>query len=70
MTSESLDSSRGGCAVLARSLQLSLAGLRYMAWDGCMQMPGNKDLSKHKSMNSEQVSAELGASNYLTKWVD
>merc|ERR1719273_2850636 len=29
-----------------------------------------KDLSKYKSMNSEQVSAELKASNYLTKWVD
>merc|ERR1712187_963145 len=29
-----------------------------------------KDLSKYKSMNSAQVTAELKGSDYLTKWVD
>lgn len=28
-------------AVLARVLQQSHAGIKYMAWDGCSQMPGN-----------------------------
>merc|ERR1712147_278151 len=39
-------------------------GIKFFEWENA------KDLSKYKSMNSEQVSAELGASNYLTKWVD
>merc|ERR1712122_327175 len=39
-------------------------GVKFFEWENA------KDLSKYKSMNSEQVSAELGASNYLTKWVD
>ena len=29
-----------------------------------------KDLKKYASMNSEQVTAALKSSNYLTKWVD
>jgi len=39
-------------------------GRKYFEWENA------KDLSKYKSMNSSQVSAELKASNYLTKWVD
>merc|ERR1712178_566723 len=39
-------------------------GRKYFEWENA------KDLSKFKGMNSEQVSAELKASNYLTKWVD
>merc|ERR1712078_577424 len=39
-------------------------GKKFFEWENA------KDLSKYKSMNSEQVSAELQASNYLTKWVD
>merc|ERR1711907_319382 len=39
-------------------------GKKYFEWENA------KDLSKYKSMTSEQVSAELKASNYLTKWVD
>merc|ERR1712226_1592897 len=39
-------------------------GVKYFEWENA------KDLSKYKGMNSEQVSAELKASNYLTKWVD
>jgi len=39
-------------------------GMKFFEWENA------KDLSKYKSMNSEQVSAELKASNYLTKWVD
>merc|ERR1712186_39524 len=39
-------------------------GVKFFEWENA------KDLSKYKSMNSEQVSAELKASNYLTKWVD
>merc|ERR1712230_349424 len=39
-------------------------GKKFFEWENA------KDLSKYKSMNSEQVSAELKASNYLTKWVD
>merc|ERR1712062_687975 len=39
-------------------------GIKFFEWENA------KDLSKFKSMNSEQVSAELKASNYLTKWVD
>jgi len=39
-------------------------GKKFFEWENA------KDLSKYKSMNSEQVSAELKSSNYLTKWVD
>merc|ERR1711879_85934 len=39
-------------------------GIKFFEWENA------KDLSKYKSMNSEQVDAELKASNYLTKWVD
>merc|ERR1712194_9575 len=39
-------------------------GMKFFEWENA------KDLSKYKSMNSEQVTAELKASNYLTKWVD
>jgi len=39
-------------------------GRKYFEWENA------KDLSKYKGMNSCQVSAELKASNYLTKWVD
>merc|ERR1711907_921293 len=39
-------------------------GVKFFEWESA------KDLSKYKGMNSEQVSAELKASNYLTKWVD
>merc|ERR1719437_56466 len=39
-------------------------GLKFFEWENA------KDLSKYKSMTSEQVAAELKASNYLTKWVD
>merc|ERR1711982_219743 len=39
-------------------------GRKFFEWEN------TKDLSKFAKMNSEQVSAELKASNYLTKWVD
>merc|ERR1712193_177088 len=39
-------------------------GIKYFEWENA------KDLSKYKSMNSEQVESDLKASNYLTKWVD
>merc|ERR1712118_32324 len=39
-------------------------GVKFFEWENA------KDLSKYKTMTSEQVSAELKASNYLTKWVD
>merc|ERR1711913_140947 len=39
-------------------------GIKFFEWEN------PKDLSKYKSMTSEQVLAALGASNYLTKWVD
>jgi len=39
-------------------------GIKFFEWENA------KDLSKYKSMNSEQVTAELKSSNYLTKWVD
>merc|ERR1712188_114640 len=39
-------------------------GIKFFEWENA------KDLSKYASMNSEQVSAELKASNYLVKWVD
>merc|ERR1712093_792474 len=39
-------------------------GIKFFEWENA------KDMAKYKGMNSEQVSAELKASNYLTKWVD
>merc|ERR1712232_180901 len=39
-------------------------GRKYFEWENA------KDMAKYASMNSEQVGAELKASNYLTKWVD
>merc|ERR1712124_218621 len=39
-------------------------GIKFFEWENA------KDLSKYKSMTSEQVESELKASNYLTKWVD
>merc|ERR1712056_162278 len=39
-------------------------GIKFFEWENA------KDLSKYKSMNSDQVTAELKSSNYLTKWVD
>merc|ERR1712038_739859 len=39
-------------------------GIKFFEWENA------KDLSKYKTMTSEQVSAELKSSNYLTKWVD
>merc|ERR1711862_908312 len=39
-------------------------GIKFFEWENA------KDLSRFKSMNSEQVGAELKSSNYLTKWVD
>merc|ERR1711972_388854 len=39
-------------------------GIKFFEWENA------KDCSKYKSMTSAQVSAELKASNYLTKWVD
>merc|ERR1712039_1019238 len=39
-------------------------GVKFFEWENA------KDLSKYKSMNSEQVTAALKGSNYLSKWVD
>merc|ERR1719487_177049 len=39
-------------------------GKKYFEWERA------KDLSKYAKMTSEQVTKELGASGYLTKWVD
>merc|ERR1711979_180246 len=39
-------------------------GIKFFEWESA------KDLSSYTSMTSEQVSAALKASNYLTKWVD
>merc|ERR1712099_180 len=39
-------------------------GVKFFEWENA------KDLSKYKGMNSEQVTAALKSSNYLTKWVD
>merc|ERR1711959_639853 len=39
-------------------------GRKYFEWENA------KDLSKYKGLSSEKVTAELKASNYLTKWVD
>merc|ERR1712184_199158 len=39
-------------------------GIKFFEWENA------KDLTKYKSMTSEQVASELKSSNYLTKWVD
>lgn len=39
-------------------------GIKFFEWENA------KDLSRFKSMTSDQVTAELKSSNYLTKWVD
>merc|ERR1711907_470587 len=39
-------------------------GIKFFEWENA------KDLSKYASMDSSAVAAALGASNYLTKWVD
>merc|ERR1712039_81067 len=39
-------------------------GVKFFEWENA------KDLSRYCSMTTEQVSAELSGSNYLTKWVD
>jgi len=39
-------------------------GIKFFEWENA------KDLSKYKTMNSEEVTAELKGSNYLTKWLD
>ena len=39
-------------------------GMKFFEWENA------KDCSKYSGMNSEQVTAALTASNYLTKWVD
>jgi len=39
-------------------------GIKYFEWESAV------DLKKYKGMKSDQVTAELKASNYLTKWVD
>merc|ERR1712061_563344 len=39
-------------------------GVKFFEWENA------KDLSKYASMNTQQVTAELKASSYLTKWVD
>merc|ERR1712113_303827 len=38
-------------------------GRKFFEWENA------KDLSKYATMTSEQVTAELNSSNYLTKWV-
>merc|ERR1712050_616554 len=39
-------------------------GIKFFEWENAA------DLSKYLPLSSEQVTAELGASNYLQKWVD
>merc|ERR1711878_174280 len=39
-------------------------GIKFFEWENA------QDLSKYAAMNSEQITAELKGSNYLTKWVD
>jgi len=39
-------------------------GMKLFEWENA------KDMSKYSKMSSEEVSAALEASNYLTKWVD
>merc|ERR1712003_477045 len=39
-------------------------GIKFFEWENA------KDLSKYRGMKSQEVTAELKSSNYLTKWVD
>jgi S-adenosylmethionine synthetase len=39
-------------------------GMKFFEWENA------KDLKKYAGMSSEEITAELKASNYLTKWVD
>merc|ERR1712204_18074 len=39
-------------------------GIKFFEWEN------SQDVSKYASMTSEQITAELTGSNYLTKWVD
>merc|ERR1712087_717840 len=39
-------------------------GIKFFEWENA------KDVSRYLPLSTEQVSAELTASNYLTKWVD
>lgn len=39
-------------------------GIKFFEWESA------KDCSNYKTMNSDEVTAALKASNYLTKWVD
>merc|ERR1711988_1218878 len=39
-------------------------GVKFFEWESA------KDLSKYRTMSSAQVTAELAASDFLTKWVD
>merc|ERR1712025_1065465 len=39
-------------------------GVKFFEWEN------SKDLSKYQTMDSQQVTAVLTDSNYLTKWVD
>merc|ERR1711976_1076509 len=39
-------------------------GIKFFEWENA------RDLSKYASMTTEQVTAALKGSNYLTKWVD
>merc|ERR1711959_576271 len=39
-------------------------GIKFFEWENA------KDLAKYAKMTSDQVTAELTSSNYLTKWVD
>merc|ERR1712190_293085 len=39
-------------------------GIKFFEWENA------KDLAKYKTMKSNEVTAELKSSNYLTKWVD
>merc|ERR1711877_79955 len=39
-------------------------GIKFFEWENA------KDLAKYAPMTSEQVTAALKGSNYLTKWVD
>merc|ERR1712007_217653 len=39
-------------------------GIKFFEWENA------KDLARYLPLSSEQVTAELAGSNYLTKWVD
>jgi len=55
------------CATARRSSTSSSStkdGIKFFEWEN------SKDLSKYTGMTPAQVTAELGGSNYLTKWVD